>query len=333
MKRVRVAVVGVGHLGKHHARLYKTLPGATLVGVCDSDAARAAAVAKEYATEAISDFTALFGRVDAVSVSVPTVGHHAVAKEFLARGVACLVEKPMTKTIAEGEELVSLARAKKATLQVGHIERFNPAFRAIEGVIKRPRFIEIHRLSPFRFRSTDIDVVYDLMIHDLDIVLSLVRSKVVRLDAVGVSLLFGSEDIANARLEFENGCVANITSSRISDKAMRKIRLFSDEGYASIDTGEKSARFYKTTPQLGEALAKLPKDREPSIGDIAAIPREFYDIREIAVPNEEPLANELASFIDCVAADREPVVTGEDGLAALRLAEQVLAEIRTHRWK
>ncbi len=328
----RVAVVGVGHLGKHHARLYKSVPGATLVGVCDSDAARAQAVAKEHGTEAFSDFRALLGRVDAVSVSVPTVGHHAIAKEFLAKGVACLVEKPMTKTIAEAEELVTLARANKATLQVGHVERFNPAFRAVAGLITRPRVIEIHRLSPFRFRSTDIDVVYDLMIHDLDLVLSMVKSKLVRLDAVGVSLLFGTEDIANARLEFENGTVANITSSRISDKAMRKIRVFSEDGYASVDTGEKSARFYKTSPQLGEALAKLPKDREPSIADIAAIPREFYDIREIAVPNEEPLANELKSFVEAVAQKKEPVVTGEDGLAALKLAEQVLAEIRSHRW-
>jgi predicted dehydrogenase len=329
----RVAVVGVGHLGKHHARLYKTVPGATLVGVCDSDAARAQAVAKEHGTEAFGDFRALIGKVDAVSVSVPTVGHHAIAKEFLAKGVACLVEKPMTKTIAEAEELVKLARANRATLQVGHVERFNPAFRAVAGLITRPRVIEIHRLSPFRFRSTDIDVVYDLMIHDLDLVLSMVKSKLIRLDAVGVSLLFGTEDIANARLEFENGTVANITSSRISDKAMRKIRVFSEDGYASVDTGEKSARFYKTSPQLGEALAKLPKDREPSIADIAAIPREFYDIREIAVPNEEPLANELKSFVEAVAQKKEPVVTGEDGLAALKLAEQVLAEIRAHRWK
>ena len=330
---LNVAVIGVGHLGKHHARLYKTVPGAALVGVCDSDPNRAQAVAKEYATEAFTDFKALFGKVDAVSVSVPTIGHHAIAREFLSRGIACLVEKPMTKTIAEAEELVTLARAHHATLQVGHVERFNPAFRAIAGVIQRPRFIEIHRLSPFRFRSTDIDVVYDLMIHDLDIVLSLVKSPVARLDAVGVSLLFGTEDIANARLEFQNGCVANITSSRISDKAMRKIRLFSDEGYASIDTGEKSARFYKTTPQLAEALSRLPKDREPSIADIAQIPREFYEIREVSVPNEEPLANELKSFVEAVAAKREPVVTGEDGLAALKLAEQVLAEIRGHRWK
>jgi predicted dehydrogenase len=332
MADLRVAVVGVGHLGRHHARIYKSLPGVALAAVCDIERARAEAVAKETGAAPVADPRELLGRVDAVSVATPTVSHLDVARPFVERGVAVLVEKPMTRTSAEGEELVALARARRAPLAVGHVERFNPAFRAVHGLLRTPRVIEVHRLSPFRFRSTDIDVVFDLMIHDLDIVLSLVKAPLRRLDAVGVSLLFGNEDIANARLEFENGTVANLTASRISDKAMRKIRLFSEDGYASVDTGEKTARFYKTTPQLGEALARLPKDRELSIADIASIPREFYDVREIAVPNEEPLANELKAFVEAARARRDPPVTGEDGLAALKLAEQVLAEIRAHRW-
>jgi predicted dehydrogenase len=204
---------------------------------------------------------------------------------------------------------------------------------AARGKIAHPRFIEVHRLSPFRFRSTDIDVVMDLMIHDIDIILHFVPSELKRVDAVGVSLLFGPEDIANARFEFEDGCVANVTASRVSDKQMRKIRVFAPDGYVSIDTLEKAARVYRTTPQLAEALAKLPRDKELSLGDIASIPREFYSIEEIRLPDEEPLANELKSFVACVRDGREPEVPGEHGVRAMKTAERVLREMREHAWR
>ncbi|RPH36026.1 MAG: gfo/Idh/MocA family oxidoreductase, partial [Planctomycetota bacterium] len=202
MTKPRVGVIGVGHLGKQHARIYHQL--GVLAAVVDADAARAAEIAGSYSVPHFSDFRQLFGKVDAVSIAVPTVGHHEVAKEFLSRGIPTLVEKPLTKTIEEGQELCRIAREKKVALQVGHVERFNPAVTAVLDVIRKPRFIEVHRLSPFRFRSSDIDVVLDLMIHDLDIVLHLARSPLVRVDAVGMALLFGKEDMANARLEFED---------------------------------------------------------------------------------------------------------------------------------
>jgi len=216
---------------------------------------------------------------------------------------------------------------------VGHVERFNPAVTAILDVIKKPRFIEVHRLSPFRFRSQDIDVVMDLMIHDLDIVLHLSGSPLVRVDAVGMSLLFGKEDMANARLEFEDGCVANLTASRISEKTMRKTRIFSEDCYVTVDTLAKEAWIYRTTPQLASALEKLPRDRDLSIADLASIPKDFYSIQEVKLPDEEPLARELQSFLECVESGREPVVPGEHGVRAMKAADRILSEMRAHRWK
>ncbi|HVR84069.1 MAG TPA: Gfo/Idh/MocA family oxidoreductase [Planctomycetota bacterium] len=331
MTKPRVGVIGVGHLGKQHARIYHQL--GALAAVVDSDEKRAAEIAGPYSVPHYSDYRQLFGRVDAVSVAVPTIGHHVVAKEFLERGIAALVEKPLTKTIEQGEELCRIAREKKVVLQVGHVERFNPAVTAVLDVIRKPRFIEIHRLSPFRFRSSDIDVVLDLMIHDLDIVLHLTRSPLVRVDAVGMSLLFGKEDMANARLEFEDGCVANLTASRISEKSMRKTRIFSEDCYVTVDTLAKEAWIYRTTPQLGEALAKLPKDRDLNLADLATIPKEFYSIQEVKLAEEEPLARELQSFLDAVEHKRDPVVPGEHGVRAMKAADTILTEMRAHRWK
>jgi len=329
---LRVAVVGVGHLGRHHARVLKSLAGVNLVGVVDLSRPRAEEVGREFGVPAFTDHREILGRVDAVTVAVPTAQHLGVARDFLERAVPTLVEKPLARTIGEAEELVGLARRNKVALQVGHVERFNPAVRAIEGKIKKPRFIEAHRLSPFKFRSTDIDVVMDLMIHDLDLILHFADSPLKRIDAVGVSLLFGVEDLANARLEFENGCVANLTASRISDKSMRKIRLFTEDQYASIDTLEKSVRLYRTTRDLAKALAALPPDREPSLADLAAIPREFYSIEDISLPDEEPLGNELKSFVECARSGGEPAVPGEDGVRAMRAAEEVVREMRSHKW-
>ncbi len=331
MSKLRVGVIGVGHLGKQHARIYHQL--GVLTAVVEADATRGAEIAALYSVPHYSDYRQIFDKVDAVSVAVPTVGHHEVAKEFLSRGIPCLVEKPLTKTIAQGEELCRIAREKKVVLQVGHVERFNPAVTAVLDVIKKPRFIEVHRLSPFRFRSSDIDVVLDLMIHDLDIVLHLTRSPLARVDAVGMSLLFGKEDMANARLEFEDGCVANLTASRISEKSMRKTRIFSEDCYVTVDTLAKEAWIYRTTPQLGEALAKLPKDRDLNLADLATIPKEFYSVQEVKLPEEEPLARELQSFLEAVEEKKEPVVPGEHGVRAMKAAETILTEMRAHRWK
>jgi predicted dehydrogenase len=331
LSKPRVGVIGVGHLGQHHARLYHQM--GALAAVTDANGARAAEIAAKYSVPHFTDYRELFGKVDAVSIAVPTVGHHEVAKAFLERGIPTLVEKPLTKTIEQGEELCRIAREKKVALQVGHVERFNPAVTAVLDVIRKPRFIEVHRLSPFRFRSSDIDVVLDLMIHDLDIVLHLSRSPLVRVDAVGMALLFGKEDMANARLEFEDGCVANLTASRISDKQMRKTRIFSEDCYVTVDTLAKEAWIYRTTPQLGEALAKLPKDRDLNLADLATIPKEFYSIQEVKLEEQEPLARELQSFLDAVEHGHDPVVPGEHGVRAMQAAETILKEMRAHRWK
>jgi predicted dehydrogenase len=324
-------VVGVGHLGKEHARILSGM--GVLAAVADAVPERAAEIGALHRVAHAADFRDLFGKVDAVTVAVPTALHFSVAREFLDRGIPALVEKPLAKTIAEGEALCRAARERKVPLQVGHVERFNPAVTSVIDVVRKPRFIEVHRLSPFRFRSSDIDVVLDLMIHDLDIVLHLVGSPLARVDAVGMALLFGKEDIANARLEFEDGCVANLTASRVSDKTMRKTRIFSEDCYVTVDTLAREAWIYRTTPQLAQALVKLPKDRDLTLADLAVIPREFYSIQEVKLPDEEPLARELASFVECVEKGTEPVVPGEHGVRAMKAAETILAEMRAHRWK
>ena len=328
---LRLGVVGVGHLGQHHARLYRQM--GVLAAVADARPERAAEIGALHGVPFVADWRELLGKVDAVSIAVPTADHAAVASVFLEAGVPCLVEKPLARTIEEAEGLCRLARSKNVALAVGHVERFNPAVTAVLDVIRAPRFIEVHRLSPFRFRSSDIDVVLDLMIHDLDIVLHLVRSPLARVDAVGTSLLFGKEDIANARLEFEDGCVANLTASRISEKTMRKTRVFSEDAYVTIDTLAKEAWIYRTTPQLADALKTLPRDRDLTIADLASIPKEFYSIQEVKLADEEPLARELQSFVDGLRAGREPVVPGEHGVRAMRAAQRILDEMRSHKWK
>ena len=271
--------------------------------------------------------------VDAVVIAAPTMAHEALALAAIDRGLPVLVEKPLAATVEEGLRIVVAGSRAGVPVQVGHVERFNPAVTAVLGVVRKPRFIEVHRLAPFKARSVDIDVVMDLMIHDLDIVLHLNPTNPVRIDAVGTSLLFGKEDIANARLEFEDGCVANLTASRISDKAMRKTRIFSEDCYVTVDTMSKEAWVYRTTPQLASALANLPRDRDLTLADLALIPKDFYSIQKLDLPDEEPLAKELQSFLACVTEGREPVVPGEHGVRAIRTAEQVLGEMRAHRWR
>ena len=300
---LRVAVIGVGHLGKHHARLLGDLEGATLVAAVDTVHDRAAAAAQASGARALTDFRELFGHVDAVTIAAPTEAHHDIAMEFLRRGTSVLVEKPMTRTVAEAQALIAAAEHSGATLAVGHTERYNPAIATVMPFVTTPRFIEVHRLGVFPDRSLDIDVVFDLMIHDLDIILSLVKSDPVSIEAVGVPVLTDKYDIANARLRFATGCIANVTASRISRERVRKIRFFQPDAYVSIDYAEQEVEGYRLLRRAGE--------------------RPQIQGGKLPVTREEPLKRELIDFVRAVAAKRRPLVAGEDGLRALTLAQAI----------
>ena len=308
---MRVAVIGVGHLGRHHARILSSLPGVELVAVVDTNRARAEEIAAVSHTRALFDASdpALVGHVDAVTVAVPTEQHRDVALKFLTAGVPVLVEKPMARTLAEADELVEAAAKSGVALAVGHTERFNPAVDVARSLLVDPRFIEVHRLGAFPERSLDIDVVFDLMIHDLDVVLSLVPSEVESIEAVGVPVLTGRVDIANARLRFANGCIANITASRISRDRVRKIRFFQPAAYLSIDYAAQKIEVWRLVKGEGPM---------PSISG-----------GELPVPNEEPLKRELEDFVDAVVTRRSPLVPGEQGRRALALAQQIADKMAT----
>jgi predicted dehydrogenase len=300
---LRVAAIGVGHLGRHHARILSSLPGAALVGVVDVKPDRAAEIAASFQSTPFTDYHDLIGRVDAVSIAVPTQHHVEVAVPFLERGIPVLVEKPLARSVEEADQLIALAAARGTVLAVGHTERFNPAVAAAAVHLQNPRFVEVHRLGTFPERSLDIDVVFDLMIHDLDIVLSLVGGEVTSVDAVGVPVLTGRVDIANARLRFENGCIANITASRISRDRVRKIRFFQADAYLSIDYAAQEVEIYR-----------LMKSEAP---------RPVIEGGKLEVPREEPLVRELSNFLESVRTGRPPLVTGEDGRRALALAQRI----------
>ncbi|MCU0722274.1 MAG: Gfo/Idh/MocA family oxidoreductase [Planctomycetes bacterium] len=329
--RLRVGVVGVGRLGSIHARIYAELGTASLVAVADADPARAAEVAAKHGCRAVGDWRALLGEVDAVSVAVPTTAHAEVGCAFLEAGIAVLVEKPMAASLAEADRLLEASRRRGVALQVGHVERFNPAVMASEKVVGTPLFIEVHRLSPFAFRSSDIDVILDLMIHDLDIIRHLVRSPLRKAEAVGVPLLSGSFDIVNARLEFENGCVANVTASRVSAKRMRKIRVFSREGYLSLDYGDRRALLFRPSEAVREGRVNPSRMPEAAQRDpLQYFLENLVQVEEISFSEHEPLKKEIEEFVDCVRAGRAPAVPGEDGKAAMELAEAVRGAAEAH---
>jgi predicted dehydrogenase len=305
---LRVAVIGVGHLGRHHARILASLPGAELVAVVDTNRARADEIAAAYGTTAAYDARELAGRgVDAVTVAVPTESHLDVAVPFLDAGIGVLVEKPMARSIEEANVMIAAAARSHAILAIGHTERFNPAVAAARPLLPDPRFIEVHRLGTFPERSLDIDVVFDLMIHDIDVVLSLVMSEVESIDAVGVPVLTGRIDIANARLRFANGCIANLTASRISRDRVRKIRFFQPSAYVSIDYAAQKIEIYRLEKSNG--------------------PKPTIEGGDVAVASEEPLKVELADFIDAAVSRRSPIVTGEQGRRALAVAQQITDKI------
>ena len=300
---VRVAVIGVGALGKHHARILAELPAAELVAVVDINEARAREIAGLVNAQAATSASEMIGRVDAVTVAVPTESHLSVAVPFLQRGIAVLVEKPLALDTGEAQQMIDAAAASGAVLAVGHTERYNPAVAAIRPLLDHPRFIEVHRLGTFPDRSLDIDVVFDLMIHDLDVVLSIVPSEVVAVEAVGVAVLTPKPDIANARLKFASGCIANITASRISKDRVRKIRIFQRDAYLSVDYAAQEVERWRLVRGNGAMPA--------------------IDGGKLEVANEEPLKLELADFIGAVRDKRAPGVTGADGLRALQLAQRI----------
>lgn len=303
MSRQRVGVVGVGHLGRHHARLLAAMPDVELVGVADLVLERAVAAVGQTGAEAFTDFRALLERTDAVVIAVPTVSHLEVACPFLEAGVAVLVEKPMAATVDDARSMIDMARGSGAVLAVGHTERFNPAVAAALPSLQTPRFIEVHRLSGFPERSLDIDVIFDVMIHDLDIILAVDRSEIVSVEAVGIPVLTSKIDICNARLRLASGCVANVTASRISRDKVRKVRFFQRDMYVSIDYGSQELEAWR--------LRRTDGDRPAIEGG------------PIQVAKDEPLKRELEDFVDAVRSKRAPGVTGEDGLRALTLATRV----------
>jgi len=302
MSKLRVGVVGVGHIGKNHARLYAETEDVEFSAIFDRDPETAAQIGEQYHVRAAQSLDEFIDLVDAASVATPTNSHHPVARALLEKGKHLLIEKPIAEDPTQASELAALAAERKLVLQVGHVERFNPVLSALEARLTHPRFIEAHRLSPFPNRSTDIGVVLDLMIHDLEIILHLVRANVQSIDAVGVPVLSRREDIANARIRFENGCVANVTSSRISPERMRKIRVFQEDAYLSLDYQNQSGEIYRRTANGIERAA-------------------------VEIEREEPLKRQLLSFIECARTGLRPKVSGFEATAALELAIEITKKI------
>ncbi len=309
MNRIRVGVIGVGHLGRHHARLLASIEGVELVGVVDTNRGRAEEVAAKHGGQVFGDARELLSRVDAVTIAVPTVSHVELALPFLDAGIATLVEKPIASSVEDADRLVAAAERRRTLLATGHTERFNPAVAAAIPLVSGPRFIEIHRLGTFPERSLDIDVIFDLMIHDLDLLLAVVKSEVASIEAVGVNVLTPRADIANARLRFASGCIANLTASRISRERVRKARFFQKDSYVSIDYAAQELEVFRLVRPDG---------------------RPLIDGGRVEVAREEPLRRELEDFVDAVRTGRPPGVTGRDGRDALALATRIAEKMEGH---
>jgi predicted dehydrogenase len=327
--KLKVAVIGVGHIGKEHARIYSNMPEVSLAGIVDNSKERGEEAARQYNTKYYSSYKEILDKVNAVSVVVPTKSHYEITKELLKNGINVLVEKPMTGTVSEAEELIRLSKSNNTVLQPGYVERFNPAIQAIQKLDVSLKFIECHRLSPFTFRSADISVVLDLMIHDIDIILYLSKSKVKKIDAVGVNVISNKEDIANARIQFENGCVANITASRVSFEPMRKIRLFSEDSYISLDYQKQEAMIYKKSPKLTLKSINIEDKDVSTIKDLKSfVFGDLLKIERIKMNNQEPLKQEIESFVNCIKNGKNPVVSGEDAVKAIKTAYIIKGEIK-----
>jgi predicted dehydrogenase len=303
MKKIRVAVIGVGHLGQYHAQVYSSLSNVDLVGVYDINQKRSEDVATACHTKAFKSLSNLIGQIDATSIAVPTKQHYKIAKALLDAKVHILIEKPITDNIKQAESLINLAKKNRVLLQVGHIERFNSAVKAVKKIIKHPQFIECHRLGTFQPRGIDVGVVLDLMIHDIDIILHLIKSDIKRCEAVGVKVLSNHEDISNVRLVFDNGAVCNITASRISQERVRKIRLFQKNTYISLDYVNQEASIYQKKKNT--------------------IHKQNIDVKK-----QNPLREELKSFISCIKSNKRPLVSGEEATEALRVALKIVRKIQ-----
>jgi predicted dehydrogenase len=308
MEKIQVAVVGSGYLGKFHAEKYSRHPEAELIGVVDTNYSRALEVANKTDSKPFINYKDLYAQLKAVSIVVPTPLHYVIAKDFLEHDINVLLEKPMTATLKEADELIAIARARDLILQIGHLERFNPAYLAVEGIVKNPLFIESHRLNSFQERGTEVDVILDIMIHDIDVILNLVDADVKEIHAVGVPVISSMIDIANARLEFENGCVVNVTASRISDKNMRKIRIFQPDAYISIDFAAQGVSIYRKIEDEG----KLP----------------YIVSKELEIEPKDSLEEEIKSFLKAVMQKNRTPVSGEAGRRALKVALEIANQLR-----
>ncbi len=306
---LRTAVIGVGYLGKFHAQKFAEIPGADLVAVVDVDIEARERVAKELGVDAIGDYRKLIGAVDAVSVAVPTPAHFEIARAFLDSGTHVLVEKPITETVEQAARLIEIARQRSAVLQVGHLERFNPAVRALKPLLHNPRFVESVRIAPYNVRGTDVDVVLDLMIHDIDLIQFIAGSPIERLEAVGAAVITDKPDVANARIRFESGCIANVTASRTSLKVERKIRIFQDACYFSADLHQKAVSVYRKSDTMNGPL-NLP-----------------ISIEQLECDDDDALRLEIEAFLSAARDGASPMVTGEDGKQALETALDIIDQV------
>jgi len=334
MERIKVGVIGVGHLGTHHARIYSRLPEAELIGVYDINQEKSQKVAGDLGMKSYDSIESLLQKVKAVSIATPTSVHHQIAHEVLKRKIDCLIEKPISQTISQAQELIRLAEKQKLILQVGHIERFNPAVLSLKNLEMNlePKFIETHRLAAFTERGTDVAVILDLMIHDIDLILSWVKSNIEDIQAAGISVISEADDIANARISFKNGCVANITASRISPKPMRKLRIFQKDLYLSLDLLDKSLEVYRL---VQTAKMNNPTSLEKNV--VGKIPVEKIGKTVVyerpKVENQDMLTLELKSFLDSVKNRMQPLVTGEESKKALEVALEIEKKTQAHRKK
>lgn len=332
-QKIRTAVIGAGKMGAIHAKVYSQLPESELVAVVDTDAGKAAQLAEKYGCLALTDAAALFGKVDAVTIATPTTTHLELAKPFLRNRVPVLIEKPLAASVREGRKIVSLARRYDTVVAVGHSERCNPVVQALKRLNIEPKFIEVHRVSPYPFRSTDVGVVLDIMIHDIDIILSLAASRIKRVDAVGVNVIDGGEDICNARIAFENGCVANITASRLALKTERRVHVFTRQAYLSVDYLKKSGIIIKTDPNKNVVDWIKEQRQRPDFNPVSVNWPDLLHIEQLEVDDREPIRLEQEAFLRAVK-DRSftPEVSAEEGLAALKCAQRILRAIKKHRW-
>lgn len=332
--KLRTAVIGAGKMGAIHAKVYNQLPESDLVAVVDIDPGKAQRLAEKYHCLATTDCAEIMDKVDAVTIATPTVTHLNLAKIFIKNKIAVLIEKPLAANVREGRKIVALAKKHGTVVAVGHSERCNPVAQAIKRLDIQPKFIEANRISPYPFRSTDVGVVLDVMIHDIDIILSLAASKIKRVDAVGVNVVEGREDICNARIVFENGCIANITASRLALKTERKVRVFSRKAYLSVDYLRKTGIIIKADPNIN-VLKWIKGHKESGDFDLTTVNwPDLLHIEQLDVDDKEPIRLEQEAFLQAVT-DRActPEVSAQEGLAALECAQKILASVRKHKWK